>query len=393
MLAPVLLPVPGSAPQLPFINVVGEPVARSLVKARETGAQIADHVVHVPAVLSDLVGQGDQRGQGLLQHLAAPGDEKGDAVVAKHALQAAAVVLKAPHRHGDVPPAAALLPYQGEDVGRGSLALGGDALGIAQADAARVQLAPFPAVAEELVAKEPQGRRPAAAFLLLLHPDLHAQLFRQGGELAEGAAAESVDLILAVGIVQGEADGELRAPSQHGPQHRLLLGGEVQKAVHIDPGLRADGALLDLLCQQGQPVGGVRMTVGHHRVVGLLDKGQILQLLLQSLAAALRRGLQLLGCDASGLQLLQSGEQEALGLRPAAGPVVDLQPGAHGIQGQSHAQKLPALVQHGSSQAPVKLGHAPGKTCEAEHLRREGETVSADAAELPLRFVAVLLRH
>ena len=278
-------------------------------------------------------------------------------------------------------------------MGRGSLALGGDALGIAQADAARVQLAFAAAVAEELVGKEPQGRRPASVFFLMLDQDLHAQLFRQGGELAEGAAAESVDLILAVGIVQGEADGELRAPAQHGSQHRLLLSGEVQEAVHIDPILRTHGALLDLLCQQGQPVGGVRVAVCHHRVVGLLDKGQILQLLLQPLAAALRGGLQLLRRDTGGLQLLQSGEQEALGLRPAVGPVVDLQTGAHGVQGQSHAEKLSALVQHGRRQASVKLGHAAGKAREAEHLRREGETVPADAAELPLRLVAVLLRH
>ena len=87
------------------------------------------------------------------------------------------------------------------------------------------------------------------------------------------------------------------------------------------------------------------------------------------------------------------GEQKTLGLRPAAGPVVDLQPGTHGVQGQGHAEELPALVQHGSGLAPVKLGHAAGKTREAEHLRREGETVPADAAELPLGLMAVLLRH
>ena len=313
--------------------------------------------------------------------------------MAEHVFQAAAVVLKAPDRHGDVPPAAALLPHQGEDGCCGGLALGGDALGKAQADAACVQLAPFSAVAEQFVAKEPQGRRPASVFLLLPDPDLHAQLFRQSGELAEGAAAQGVDLVLAPRVVQGEADGELRPTAQHGPQHRLLLGGEVQEAVHIDPGFRADGTFLDLPGQQGQSVGGVRVAICHHRVIGLLNEGQVLQLLLEPLAAALRRGLQLLRADAGGLQLLQGGEQKALGLRPAAGAVVDLQPGAHGVQGQGHAKKLPALVQQRRGQTAPKLGHAARQTREAEDLRREGETVPADAAELPLRLVAVLLRH
>ena len=45
VLAPVLFPVPGAAPQLPFIDVVGEPVALSLVKAGEPGAaRIRDEV-------------------------------------------------------------------------------------------------------------------------------------------------------------------------------------------------------------------------------------------------------------------------------------------------------------------------------------------------------------
>ena len=393
VLAPVLLPCPGAAPELPFINVVGEPVALLRSQTREPGAQVADHVVHVPAGAGNLVGEGDQRREGLGEQLVFPCHKEGNAVVLEDVFQGALIILKAPYSHGDVPPAAAPVPHQRQDPGGSGLALGRDALGAAQADAGGVPFKGALPVAEELLGEKAQGGGLAPPGLRLLHGDLLAQLLRGGIEPPEGGAAEGKDLVLAVRVVQSQADRELHPPAQHGHKHRQLLVGEVQEAVHIDPILRAQGALLNLLRQQLQPVGGVGVTVGHHRVIGLQNQRQILQLLPQPVGAALRRLRQLRGADAGALQLVHGAKQHGLQLRPVPCGGVDLQPGAHGAQRQGHAEEPAPLVQQRRRQTALFLPDAPGKAGEAEHLRREGEGVPADAAKFPLGLMAVLLRH
>ena len=135
------------------------------------------------------------------------------------------------------------------------------------------------------------------------------------------------------------------------------------------------------------------MAVGDHRVVGREDQSHVPQLPVQPVAAALRRLVQFLGPHAGALQLVHRLQQHALQFRSLPGRAVDLQVRPHSVQGQGHAQKPPALVQQRGGQAPVLLGHVPGQACEAQHLRRAGQSVSADAAELPFCLVAVLLGH
>ena len=233
VLPPVPIPVPGAAPELPLINVVGEQVALLRVQAREPGAQITDHIVHIPAGAGDVVSQGDEGGQGLLQQLRAPRHEEGDPVVPEHVFQGGPVVLKAPHGHGDVPPAAAVLPHQLQDPCRRGLALGGDALGVAQADAGALARISLAAVAEHLIGKKAQGGGLAALLPQLIHPDLLPQLLGLGGKAAEGGAAQGEDLLLPIGAVHGQTDREGYAPAQQRREHRVLLIRKIQKAVHI----------------------------------------------------------------------------------------------------------------------------------------------------------------
>ena len=243
-----------------------------------------------------------------------------------------------------------------------------------------------------------------------LRPGRHPQLLCRLQQPAAGDARERENLILDLQIVHRHADRELYAPAQQRGEHLLLLPGKVDEAVHVDPRLRPEITALDLACQQVQPVGRVRVAVGHRRVIGGGDQRQVVQLVARcrrcvtsglarpgtpGLRAAekVRRLFQLLGADLGAFQLVHGGEQHLLQLRLPLRRGVKPQAGAHGAQRQGHAQQPPALVQAEGRAAPLQLGQPPGQTREAEHLAVEGEAVAADPAELPLRLVAVLFGH
>ena len=76
----------------------------------------------------------------------------------EHALERAAVILKAAYRYGDIPPAAAAVAHELEHAGRGVLALGADALGQTQADRHGAPFEASASVAEHLLG-EPAQRR------------------------------------------------------------------------------------------------------------------------------------------------------------------------------------------------------------------------------------------
>ena len=393
VLPPFPVPLPGGGTQLPLEDIVLQLITGGPVKAGEAGAQIADHIIHCPAGLVNVKHAAHQCSDGLGQQVTASRCVQRDAVVAEDALQAAPVVLKAPGQDGDIPPAAALIPHQGQGPGRRQLALGNYALAAVQVQRATLVREAAVRIAEHIFRKKAERRGLAAFAFQQLHPGLHAQLLRRLQQRPAGPAGQGIDLVVTVHAVHRQADGELHLLPQQGQKHLLLLPGEVDEAVHIHMGALIQIAFCDLSGQHRQPVCRVGMAVGHYGVIGLQHQGQILQLVPQAAAAFPGGGQQGLGADGSGLQLIHRREQHGLQFRPSLRHGVDLQPGAQLLQGQSHAQQPPTLVQIGRAAAAQLAGHAPGKAGEAEHLGIQRQSVPAAAAKLPLRLMAVLLRH
>ena len=313
--------------------------------------------------------------------------------MAEDALQAAPVVPKAPGQDGDIPPAATLVTHQFQGFGRRQLALGGHALTAAERHRPGLIREAAVRIAEHIVGKTAEGRGFAAFAVQPLHPGLPPQLLRRREQRPAGPAGQGKNLVVTGHAVHRQADGELHILPQQSQQHLLLLPGEVDKAVHIHMGVCIQIALFDLFGQHRQPVRRVGVAVGHHGVIGLQHQGQILQLIPQAAAAVPGGVEQRFGVDGGGFQLIHRGKQHGLQLRPALSGGVDLQPGTQLPQGQGHAQQPPALVQPGRAAAAQLTGHAPGKAGEAEHLGIAGEGIPAAAAKLPLRLMAVLLRH
>ena len=391
MLPPVALSLPGAAPELPFEKIALQLVALRALQPRKAGAQIAHHIVEGPAALDDLIGTGDERGQGLCHQVRARGRKKRHAVVAKHALERAAVVLKAAHDKGDIPPAAAPVPHEGEAEGRGLFAFGGHTRGPDEAQGGRA-LPVRVRIVKKVLGKKAQGVVVPLA-LEARERRLLPQLLRCGGKRARGPAGELKDFALAVEIVHRQAYGQAEALPQHGAEDLLLLAREVDKAVHIDPGAPVKAAAVDGPGKPCEPVGGVRPAVCDHALIGLEHQGQVLQLVAQGVRAGGRRLREHFSVDACGLELVHRLQQHSLHLGPALGRAVDLQPRAHPLQGQRHAEHAPALVEPGRRRAAAFGLEAAGKTREAQYLGIEGETVPAGTAELPLGLMAVLLGH
>ena len=65
MLTPVGASVPRAALKLPFEDIVFKRVALGGGEPGKAGAHIADDIVDRPAAAHDLIGEGDERGQGL----------------------------------------------------------------------------------------------------------------------------------------------------------------------------------------------------------------------------------------------------------------------------------------------------------------------------------------
>ena len=393
MLPPFAVSLPGGGAQLPFEDIILQLVAGGAVQPGKAGAQIADHIVHRPAGLVNVKHAGHQRGDGLGQQIAAGGSVEGHAIVAEDAFQTAPVVPEAPGQDGNIPPAAALVPHQFQSPGRRQLALGGHALAAVERHRPGLVREAAVSIAEHIVGKAAEGRGLAALAVQQLHFCFYSQFLRRREQRPARPAGQGIDLVVAGHAVHCQADGELHIFPQQGQQHLLLLPGEVDETVHIHMGVCVQVTFPDLSGQHRQPVRRVSVTVGHHGVIGLQHQGQVLQLIPQAAAAFPSGGQQGLGIDGGGFQLVHRGEQHGLQLRPALRSGIDLQPGAQFPQGQSHAQQPPALVQPGRAAAAQLAGHAPGKAGEAEHLGIAGEGVPAAAAKLPLRLMAVLLRH
>ena len=393
MLAPVGIPLPGRASELPEKEIARQQVRLLLRQIQQAGTQIAEHVVQLPAVLRDLIRKPDQRRHGPGQDLRAPGHEQGHAVLPEGTLQLGPVALEAPNRHGNLPPAAALLPDQLQDPGRGGLALLLRALGQQQADGGQIPGPGLSLVAQHLLGEKAQGRRLPLPGLHLPDLDRDPQRLGPGQEQMGRTPGQGEDLLRAVKSVRRQADRHLHAPFQQRLQDPKLLEGKVDKAVHIDVGVPVKAAAADLPGQDAQPVCGIQMAPGRHRVVGRGDQAQILQLVPQRAGALPGRFGQRLRLHAGAFQLIQGPEQQHLQFSPAAGAGIDLQPGSHGVQSQRHAQEPSALVQQLIRPAAQLLLEPPGQAREAEDLGIEAQSVAAAGAELPLGLMAVLFGH
>ena len=210
---------------------------------------------------------------------------------------------------------------------------------------------------------------------------------------ARRAARELKDLAALLQAVQREADRHVRAAGEQLEEDAALDACEVRESVHIDVARAAEGALRQAREQTAKALGGVRVLRADGGEESAHDKGKVLQLLPQG-SARHPRGLRHSGLvEARGAQLVHGAQEFQLQLRRAARARVDAQAGIDPVQGQGHAEQPPARLQ-GLAARRAQLGlHLPRKAREGQHLGIERQARPRDAGQLPLRLVAVLLRH
>ena len=171
-----------------------------------------------------------------------------------------------------------------------------------------------------------------------------------------------------------------------------LLPGEVDKAVDVYLYVLINiGVLIYLPSEDTEPVGRIGVAVRDGGVIGFEDEGEVRELIAEAVRAGGRGGHERVIADAGALELVHGGEQQRLKLRAALGGGIDAQARTDALQRERHAQQPPALIKPRLGSAAVLCGGLARKAGEAQHFRIERERVPADAAELTLGLVAVLL--
>ena len=309
--------------------------------------------------------------------------------MAENALQRAAVVLKAAHNERYIPPAAAPA-HERDRLRGGKLALGGDVVRAPKLDLP-VGCALNLRIAEKIVGKKGEGVLPLCAESL--HLGARSQLLRAANKRAGGAAAQLEYLASYVDAVKRQAHGKLRARREHSEDDLKLLLCEVDKAVYIHVRAAAEYAAGYLRFKHGEPVGGVGAAAAHNGVIAFKHERKVGKLVTERVIHFRRCTRQRLARHAGGFQLVHRMKQHILKLRLSLCARIHAQPRRRCLERERHAQKPPALVERGPRAAAVQAHHAPRKAGERKHLRIQRERVAAAQAELPLRLVAVLLRH
>ena len=122
MQPPIVLLSPCAAPKLPHQNIIFKLIALIECQPREVRAQVREYIVYLPAAAYDLIRRGDERRQGFGEKVGFSRRVKRHAVACKGAFERKTVIVKATHRNGDIPPAAARVTHEGYRTGCGKLA-------------------------------------------------------------------------------------------------------------------------------------------------------------------------------------------------------------------------------------------------------------------------------
>ena len=308
-------------------------------------------------------------------------------------LQRRAVFVEAAHRDCDIAPAAAAVAHKGYRLRRRELTFGHHA--VRRHELHRiVQLAlkAHSRVAEHILGEEIE-RVAAGSRREMPRLRLRAKLPGIGEKLARTAAGQLENLVLAVQLVQSQAHGELHAALQNRAQHLPLLKREIYESVNIYMVVRSHGAVEYLPGKHSQTVGRVGVSVRYDGVVGFKDQRHVRKLVPKPAGAVLRGRIERPGIDSGGLQAVHRREQRRLRLRPAPRRTVHAQSRRRAVQRQRHAQQPPALIEIWRRAAALLGRYAPRKPGEAHNLGVQRHTVAADAAQLALRLMAVLLRN
>ena len=130
------------------------------------------------------------------------------------------------------------------------------------------------------------------------------------------APGSAEDLAAAGGLIEREADRHVRAGGQQRAHDGQLLPRVVREAVEVEMSRAAKRARGDALGQAGQPVGGVCVPLRGHGVIRREHERKVAQLVAQIAGAARGRGLERVGRDARGLELVDRAEERLLHLRP-----------------------------------------------------------------------------
>ena len=391
MLMPRFRALPRAAFQLPFIKITAELVTVLLIQSAEPAAQIRGYVLRIPAGQEDVISGLDPERKRSFRHLIPSCDEKRNLKSAEAVFQNPAIVLKPAHRDSDVAPAAALFPHRVQNLGRAGLTLIARIVRLQQPDAPVGRLRRGGGIVEQMVCKIRERTFPFPK-VDRFFPDFRSGGFRCFAQRLQRQARRQKEFFVVL-FRRRKADGQTLPAPQQGAEHFQLQTGKIDEPVDVDPVKLGKSELLQLSGKKAESFFRCRPGTFRHRVIGIQNQGKLLQFSAKFSVQLLRQRPKRAGVGRGGPDGFRFPQKQLLQVDVLRRSAEQTQRRLKFFQRGRHAEQPPGLVQT-HFRASAVLSHAPtGKAAEAHHLGKERKPVAAGLTELPLRFMAVLLRN
>ena len=174
------------------------------------------------------------------------------------------------------------------------------------------------------------------------------------------------------------------------PLLRFVKIGESVKIYILAPQIGRLGQRIPELLHPGAGIPSAGPKAG---VVGGIQQRHVPQLVPLLPRGLLHPGIELLGRDLVGVQLVHQRHQLLQKSRPAGGIIEHPQAAAHLLQRHAHGEKLAPAIQGEVRQAAHLTQHPAGQVAQAQHLRIAAGRVPQGMAERHLRLMGHMLRH
>ncbi len=209
-----------------------------------------------------------------MQYIAFPAHVKGYAVAFKNTFQNRPVFLKTPDGNGNVPPAAVPFPYKLQSLGRSQLTFCHNAVSQVKLYVTLLIIKPLRGIAKKVLLQKHQAGGLIRSSVWHIFDFRFASAFLGQTQQGQGRAPRNFkNLAALLQTFAVQADSQLRPTPEKRSYYQHFLGGEVRKAVNINAAPLPNTAVVDVLCQPGEPVRRVDAASGQNGVIRAQYKG------------------------------------------------------------------------------------------------------------------------
>ena len=278
-----------------------------------------------------------------------------------------------------------------QNLGRAGLTLIARIVRLQQPDAPVGRLRRSGGIIEQMVCKIRERTLPFPK-VDRFFPDFRSGGFRRFAQRLQRQARRQKEFFVVL-FRRRKADGQTLPAPQQGAEHFQLQTGKIDEPVDVDPVKLGKSELLQLSGKKAESFFRCRPGTFRHRVIGIQNQGKLLQFSAKFSVQLLRQRPKRAGVGRGGPDGFRFPQKQLLQVDVLRRSAEQTQRRLKFFQRGRHAEQPPGLVQT-HFRASAVLSHAPtGKAAEAHHLGKERKPVAAGLTELPLRFMAVLLRN